>query len=756
MKFSLIIPTIRATQLIDGCVQSIRAFEKSQDYEIIVVDDGSTPEVQDWLRTYCSKHNVKLHLKPENCGFAHSVNVGLNEAKGDYLVLVNNDILWTKPILDKIEAAHKVHPDIGVVGAKLLYPDMRIQHAGVIRFPGSHVFTHINKFAPAAFAGVNIPKYFVSVTGALFSISRRAFDRVGGFNENYFIACEDTEYCLRMWEAGFRVYYSPAVEAIHIEGYTRGNDERTKNEKGPEWYTKEKETVAKFWHDIRKYNLEALDSKVVRLNKGEAVVAPVTSEIKKLEIGCGPSPVPGYLHLDVRRLPHVEYVCDFSKEPLPFKDGELDEIMNNHAIEHISWRRLPFVLSEWRRTLKPGGRVFFRTPDLEFICRTYLEGKTTPEHPNDEGFIKDQLSDTITPAWWAQIKLFAGQDYDSNYHFLCFDFAMVKSLLERYGFERVTRLNIQPVYSPGELQIEAFRADSSVRNVSRVEKRILIRRQGALGDVILTTPIARRLRTENPDAIINVATNSGNIYIGNKNVNNVFPGNHSVQGYDRVVDLDLGYEKRPKMHSIDAFSMEAFGDCDYDKQTTLTPTESDHQVALSKISEFGIDPANMVIAHPAVTWRNRTWPREYWEKLLKGITDAGKRVVVVGSGSDFHLSGQDIFDFIGKFTPHQIAALMSRASCFVGNDSGILHVAGTTDVPIVGIFTSAKGEYRIPWRNGTYGHSCVVIHPEVSCYGCLHDEKPPVVFCDCRRGDFKCLAEVTPEKVLSGVMAICR
>lgn len=453
MKVTLIIPTINQTRLVDQCLESFEAHHPEHQAQIIVVDDGSSHKIQTELLTICRKHGAELICGNGNHGFSHSVNKGLEAATGDVMILVNNDIIFTQPILEEITASFT--GNIGIVGCKLLYPDGKVQHAGVVR-QSKTVFNHINKGAPSDNATVNTSKYYVSVTGALMAISRSCYERVGRFNEQYFVACEDTEYCIRTWTEGFSVWYNHKAEAIHIEGYTRGNTVESKNVKGPEWFAKEKAAITRFVSDLSKYGVDEIEKKINRMNT-ELSAPPPVQKLPKLEIGCGHNPQPGYIHMDVRAMPHVDVVHDFEKNPLPYKDGELTEILTNHVIEHISYRSLPFVLKEWYRTLKNGGRIFMRTPDLEFICKTYLEGKTTPEWPDDEKWIRENMTGVVTPAAWANLKLFAGQDYPSNFHMLCFDFDMLKTVLEKYGFKNVKRLNVEPVYSPGELQVEAYK-----------------------------------------------------------------------------------------------------------------------------------------------------------------------------------------------------------------------------------------------------------------------------------------------------------
>jgi GT2 family glycosyltransferase/ADP-heptose:LPS heptosyltransferase/predicted SAM-dependent methyltransferase len=753
-RFSIIIPTVKATILVKQCIDSLIKHEPDRSkFEVVVVDDGSDSYVQEWLKTYCNENDVKLFLKEKNEGFSHTVNVGLRNARGEYLLLVNNDILFIKPCLDEFERAFDRDEKIAIVGAKLLYPNHTIQHAGVVRIPNSASFVHVNKHRNRDVPEVNKSQYFLAVTGALFGIRRKFFETSGGLNEGYFVACEDVEYCLRAWKTGSRVFYNHAIEAVHIEGETRGNTDATKLKKGPQWFLKEKETTARFFNDLKNMDVNLLESHVSQANQKIGEAPAVVATLKKLEIGCGYNPQPGYIHMDVRQLPHVEHICDFETSKLPFENNDLDEVLLNHVIEHISWRNLGFVFDEWFRALKPGGRVFLRTPDLEFIARTYLEGKTTPEWPGDEDYVKKHLADKITPAWWANIKLFAGQDYDSNYHYLCFDFEMLRALFEKKGFVRISRVNVTPVYSPGELQVEAFKpTEVENQKPKEIGKRILIKRRGALGDVILTTPIAKKLREDNGrSAVINVATDSGTAYMNNPYVDTVMPFNSPSAGYDQIVDLDLAYEKSPKMHIIDAYSMVAFGHTDYDKTTTMVASDADRDAIDALISEKGIDPSKLVLMHMAVTWKNRTWPKDYWSSTVDKLLAAGYQIGIVGSGGDMVVQKPGVVDLTKRLTLHQIAELIGRSKCFVGSDSGLLHVAGTTETPIVGLFFSAKGEYRVPYRRGELGWRTKILKPSVECYGCLAMEKPPVVFCDCKRSDYICLSQITPDMVLQGV-----
>lgn len=188
------------------------------------------------------------------------------------------------------------------------------------------------------------------------------------------------------------------------------------------------------------------------------IIRPVDmSSPIKIEVGSGGAPVPGYVHVDVDPgMPDLHAVCKMGDEPLPYPDNCASEILSNHSCEHVSWLKAGDLFSDWLRVLIPGGRLFFRTPDLEFICKTYLAGKFTKEHPVDEGNML-RIFGEYGPAHWANIKLFAGQNYSGNFHLYCLDWDLAQQILTKTGFVNIRRLDIKPVYSPGELQVEAFK-----------------------------------------------------------------------------------------------------------------------------------------------------------------------------------------------------------------------------------------------------------------------------------------------------------
>ncbi len=221
---SCIIPSFNQVDLVKQCAATLKATTTKTSYEIIVVDDGSAMHIQQQLLEWGSKENIKVILKTQNGGFSSTVNQGIRQARGKHIALVNNDIIFHQPEwLEKMISTIQSSLDIGVVGARLLYPNQTIQHGGMSaelyhRYVGLHA-----DYAPAlAIDDVH------AVTGALILIKQDAIADLGLFSEDFFTGFEDVEYCFRARLKGWRVVYCGPAAAIHLEGQTRGGHKKIK------------------------------------------------------------------------------------------------------------------------------------------------------------------------------------------------------------------------------------------------------------------------------------------------------------------------------------------------------------------------------------------------------------------------------------------------------------------------------------------------------------------------------------------------
>jgi GT2 family glycosyltransferase len=240
---SVVIPTIHQTNMVEECVQSLRGHTDWENFEVIIVDDGSNTSTQTSLQQIATRNECRLILKPTNTGFASAVNTGVRESKGRYICLVNNDVTfiesdWLRNLVRTI-----MQSNCGVAGARLLYPDGRIQHGGVYYMAQSHVFDHRYRYLPANYGPALATQEVLAVTGALMLIRQEVWHQMEGMSEEFFIALEDVDFCLRVHKRGWRVMYCGKAAAIHAEGATRGT---TPQNKDPEWYKLELEGYAQF------------------------------------------------------------------------------------------------------------------------------------------------------------------------------------------------------------------------------------------------------------------------------------------------------------------------------------------------------------------------------------------------------------------------------------------------------------------------------------------------------------------------------
>lgn len=248
---------------------------------------------------------------------------------------------------------------------------------------------------------------------------------------------------------------------------------------------------------------------------------------------------------------------------------------------------------------------------------------------------------------------------------------------------------------------------------------ILIQRSGALGDVIMATPIAMHFLNQ-----------GDNVYF-ETHCPGVFQRSGILIGtppkIDRFINLDLAYERRPKMHVIDAYALEAKIELKNFK-THLHRVENIY----SEVNKF-------VVLHAGVGWPSRTLPHIFWFELAEILKAEGYTPICIGTGLDYKLPNTlNIRDL----SIHSLAGLIQKSKGFIGIDSGVMHIAGTTDTPMVGLFTCAKAEYRMPAHNYAVG-----INAPVDCNGCLHEIPAPVTDMKCKFGDNHCTRSFVPRKV---------
>jgi len=226
---SILVPTKDKLELLRPCVESVLERTRFEPFELLILDNASVePQTRAYLRDIQTHDRVRVISYPKPYNFSAINNEAVREAAGSYLCLLNND---TEIVCDDWLSEmmrYAARPDIGAVGAKLLYTDGRIQHAGVVVGVGGaagHAHRNLPAHDEGYFGQPHLTQYVSAVTAACLLIDKRKFLAVGGFDEERLaIAFNDVDLCLKLERAGWRNIYVPHAVLIHHESKSRGND----------------------------------------------------------------------------------------------------------------------------------------------------------------------------------------------------------------------------------------------------------------------------------------------------------------------------------------------------------------------------------------------------------------------------------------------------------------------------------------------------------------------------------------------------
>ncbi len=218
---SIVIPVFNKYRYTINCLESVQRHSSGIGYEVIVVDDCScdeTTKLRHWVK------NIHVLSNDKNMGFVRSCNKGSKHARGKYIVFLNNDTVVTEGWLRALMGGFHALNDVGLVGARLVYPDGKLQEAGGIIWSDGSGHNYGRNGDPGD------PKYNYMrevdyCSGACIAIERKRFMELGMFDEEYAPAYyEDTDLAFKVREAGMRVVYQPACRVAHYEGITSGTN----------------------------------------------------------------------------------------------------------------------------------------------------------------------------------------------------------------------------------------------------------------------------------------------------------------------------------------------------------------------------------------------------------------------------------------------------------------------------------------------------------------------------------------------------
>ena len=223
---SIVIPFRDGAGMLQRCVDSLVADPGHDAVELVLVDNGSTePEMAALLERLSGDDRVTVVEDGRPFNWAALNNRAVECSSGDMVLTLNNDITARSPGWLREMVGHAQRPGIGAVGARLLYPDGRVQHVGAVIGLGG-IVAHPMRGLPGDHPGymgfAAVVRNWSAVTGACLLTRRSVLEEMGGFDEALAVAFNDVDFCLRMVEAGYRIVTTPLAEMVHAESSTRG------------------------------------------------------------------------------------------------------------------------------------------------------------------------------------------------------------------------------------------------------------------------------------------------------------------------------------------------------------------------------------------------------------------------------------------------------------------------------------------------------------------------------------------------------
>jgi predicted SAM-dependent methyltransferase len=395
---SIIIPVFNQADITEECINAIR--ENTQDCEIILIDNGSTPPIK---KPFTGFIETTVIRNEENKGFPVAVNQGIRAAKGETIILLNNDVIVT-PGWGRLWSYH--------LGGYSIVGPMTNYAAGLQRVQAES-YENTDQLNEAAghlaeeSAGESEEVSFV--IGFCMAFNRSLFDEIGPFDESLWpCSGEEIDFCLRARAAGYRIGIAHDVY-VHHEG------------------SQTFKALDVDYDAICKRNDAHLAEKWGAGFWDRQAVIPEAVQGVRLNMGSGPFPMEGFTNIDQRPEVNPDLLCDVTA--LPYEPGTVSEIYAGHVLEHFRFDVGQKVLRYWLTLLKPGGIISVVVPDYDFLVKEYVKDMTP------EKLI--EFNDTY---------IYSG--IQPSPHQYAYSAALLEKCMKEAGFENVERMPVNHHYFP--------------------------------------------------------------------------------------------------------------------------------------------------------------------------------------------------------------------------------------------------------------------------------------------------------------------
>lgn len=445
----VVIPSYRDADRVQTLVESIKRTVPAAKARIIVADDASGEEHVERLKAI---EGIEVIVGERNEGFAANVNRGLRAADPQRDVVVLNSDTEARPgWLACLQYAACQEENVAIVGARLLYPDGRIQFAGTVRNLGApEWFDHRHRFKPEDHGPAGLAGPVLAVTGACMYVRREAIEKIGLLDERYPMAYEDVDWCLRAWQAGMCVWYFPAARLYHHESVTRGT----------EVGERERASQRLFWERWGEF----FDARDVRTEEGRLRVVYVT---EGTGVGGGHRDV--FEHLNrLHERGHEVALYTLGERPDWFElnvpvhsfelyDELIDALADVDAIKVATWWNT--AMPVWRASVLKGIPAYF-VQDIE-----------TSYYPDDE-LVRHAVIDSYRP----------------EFRYMT---------ISGWNAERLQELGLDAVLIPPGIDLDAFRPRPDVER--RRDMVLALGRTNPLKNLPLTIAAWKALPQPRPE-----------------------------------------------------------------------------------------------------------------------------------------------------------------------------------------------------------------------------------------------------------------
>jgi len=230
-KLAVIVVNYKTPEMIIELMKSLKGEVIETDIEVIIVDndsqDGSVEQINEWIVTQDKKQKFRLIESTHNSGFSGGNNIGINAAQADYYLLLNSDTLVRPGAIKKLLDTAAEHPDVGMVGPRLEWPNGTAQESAF------HFHTSTSEFVRTANVGIIsklfsshivarpvslTPKYYEWLSFACVLIKSKVFEDIGLLDDKFFMYFEDVEFSYRAYKRGWKIMYQPEAKVVHLRG----------------------------------------------------------------------------------------------------------------------------------------------------------------------------------------------------------------------------------------------------------------------------------------------------------------------------------------------------------------------------------------------------------------------------------------------------------------------------------------------------------------------------------------------------------